>query len=296
VLLLPACAAHTVPLISVPAAEQLFSTAVADLGRFDQPSNEARFDALAGLLKSRGIAFDVEPFTVTPRKNDPRPEGRNIVVTVNGREPEIVIGAHYDAVRMQNGTMSKGAVDNAASVLILVRLAETLTRTRPKNHVRIVFFDMEELGLLGSAAYANAHGDRRTLVMVNLDVNAFGDTLMYGPRTSSNDAAFQAMRETCLQVARGCVEFPQMPPSDDLSFQKAGIATVSMTMVPERQAHQLWLAINAAKESGLQSGFTPEILRIIHTVSDSPSLADPRAMAQSYRAVLSLIGRLGRAN
>jgi Zn-dependent M28 family amino/carboxypeptidase len=279
-------------MISAPAAEQLFSTAVPDLARFDQPSNEARFDALAGLLRSRGIAFEVEPFTVAARKNDPRTEGRNIVVTVNGREPEIVIGAHYDAVRMQNGTMSKGAVDNAASVLILIRLAETLTATRPKNRVRIVFFDMEELGLLGSAAYAKAHGDRRTLVMVNLDVNAFGDTLIFGPRMPSNDTAFQAMRQTCLLVARACVELPQMPPSDDLSFEKAGIATVSMAMVPERQAHQLWLALNAAKESGLQSGFTPEILRIIHTASDSPSLADPRAMAQSYRAVLGLLARL----
>jgi Zn-dependent M28 family amino/carboxypeptidase len=281
-------------MISVPAAEQLFSTAVADLGRFDQPTNDARFDALTGLLTSRGIAFDVEPFTVTPRKNDPRTEGRNIVVTVNGREPEIVLGAHYDAVRLQNGTMSKGAVDNAASVLILVRLAEALTKARPRNRVRLVFFDMEELGLLGSAAYAKAHSDRRTLVMVNLDVNAFGDTLIFGPRASSNDAALEAMRQTCVQAALRCVEFPQTPPSDHLSFQKAGIATVSISLVPERQAHQLWLVANAAKESGLQSGFAPEILRIIHTASDSPTLADPRAMAQTYRAVLGLLARLGR--
>jgi hypothetical protein len=292
-LLLQACAVRTPPVVSPAAAEQLFSTAVSDLGRFDQPSNDARFDALTGMLKARGIAFDVEPFTISPRKNDPRTEGRNVVVTINGREPEILVGAHYDAVRLQDGTMSKGAVDNAASVLILMRLAETLSGTRPRNRIRIVFFDMEELGLLGSEAYAKNHRDRQTRAMVNLDVNAFGDTLIFGPRGASNDAAFQAMRETCVAVAAACVEFPQMPPSDNLSFQKAGIPTLSVAIVPGRQAHQLWLAVNAGKESALQSGFTPEVLRIIHTPSDSPSLADPRAMAQSYRAVLGLIGRLG---
>jgi Zn-dependent M28 family amino/carboxypeptidase len=295
VCLLHACAARTAPVISATAAEQLFSTAVADLARFDQPSNEARFDVLTGLLTSRGIAFAVEPFTIaTPRKSDPRTQGRNVVVTISGREPEIVVGAHYDAVRMQDGTMSKGAVDNAASVLILMRLADTLTRTKPNNRVRIVFFDMEELGLLGSEAYVKSHGDRPTLAMVNLDVNAFGDTLIFGPRTASNASAVEAMRQTCFEMARPCLELPRMPPSDDLSFQKAGIPTLSLASVPELEAHQLWLAMNGGKESGLQSGFRPQVLRTIHSTNDTASLADPRAMAQGYRAVSTLLARLPR--
>ena len=129
---------------------------------------------------------------------------------------------------------------------------------------------------------------------MNLDVNAYGDTLIFGPRAPSNPAVFQAMRQTCAEVTGGCVEFPRMPPSDDLSFQKAGIPTLSMATLPQAQTHQLWLIMNGGKESGLQSGFTPEVLRTIHTTSDNSSLADPRAMAQSYRAVLSLIGRLDR--
>jgi len=32
----------------------------------------------------------------------------------------IVVGAHYDAVRLSDGTLSRGAVDNAASSVILV--------------------------------------------------------------------------------------------------------------------------------------------------------------------------------
>jgi Zn-dependent M28 family amino/carboxypeptidase len=283
------CAARTAPVVSAPAAEQLFATAVDDLGRLAQPSNEARFDTLAGMLKARGIPFEVEPFTIEPRKTDPRTQGRNVVVTFPGREPEVVIGAHYDALMMRDGTLSKGAVDNGASVVILVRLAEALQRNRQASRVRIVFFDMEELGLLGSARYVQDHRDRKTRAMVNLDINAYGDTLMFGPRLSGNEAVFQAMRSTCVEVVRACVELPTMPPSDDLSFQKAGIPTLSMATVPELQAHQLLLLVSGGKESGLQDGFRPQVLHTIHTTADSPSLADPRAMAQVYRALLSLV-------
>ena len=55
--------------------------------------------------------------------------------------------------------------------------------------MRIVFFDMEELGLLGSAEFVQAHRDRPMRAMVNLDVNAFGDTLIFGPRAGANDTA-----------------------------------------------------------------------------------------------------------
>jgi hypothetical protein len=291
-LTVPACTARTIPVVSGPTAAQLFATAVADVASFEVSTNDARFDVITRMLTGRKIAYEVEPFTIEPRKTDPRTDGRNIVVTFSGRDPEIVVGAHYDALLMADGTLSKGAVDNAASVVVLLRVAEALSRSRPRSRVRIVFFDMEELGLLGSEQYARIHRDRTTRAMVNLDVNAFGDTTIFGPRAASNDAVFHAMRLTCAEVARVCVEFPRMPPSDDLSFQKAGIPTVSMATVPEPQAHQLWLLMNGGKESGLQPEFAPEVLRTIHTATDASSLVEPAAMAQAYRAVMGVLARL----
>jgi hypothetical protein len=291
--LLAACAARTAPpVVTAEVAEQLFSTAKDDLARFEQPSNEARFDALTALLKSRGIPFEVEPFTIEPHEGESRTAGRNVVVTLPGREPEIVVGAHYDASRLRDGTLSRGAVDNAASVVVLVRLAETLSRARARSRIRIVFFDMEELGLLGSARYVQDHRDRKTLAMVNLDVNAFGGALMFGPHTGSNDAVFQAMREVCVEVSRACIEMPRMPPSDDLSFQKTGVPTLSIATLPELQGHQLLLGLNGGQESGLESKFVPGVFRTIHTASDTSALVEPGAMALAYRAVMGLIRRL----
>lgn len=293
-IIMSACAVRTLPQATAAAAAPLFATALADVARMERHTNEDRFEALTAMLAERRIAFEVEPFTISPRKGEPRTQGRNIVATIAGRTPEIVVGAHYDAARLADGTLSRGAVDNAASAVVLVRLADSLSRARMKTQIRIVFFDMEELGLLGSAQFVQAHGNRPVRAMVNLDVNAFGDTLIFGHRTASNDAAFRALRASCAQVAKVCVELPRMPPSDDLSFQKAGIPAVSIATVPELQAHQLWLLMNGGGDSGLPKGFAPQILRTIHTAADTSALVDRAAMEQAYRVALTLITTLAR--
>jgi len=291
-LALAACAVRTMPPPAIAIVAPLFSRAQDDVARLERETNEARFDALTAMLAEQHIAFAVEPFSIEPRKGEPRTQGRNIVITIPGRSPEIVIGAHYDAARLPDGTLSKGAVDNAASTVILVRLAEALSKTRLRAQTRIVFFDMEELGLLGSAEFVRAHRDRSMRVMVNLDVNAFGDTLMIGPRTASNGFALDGVRDSCRELALACIEFPRMPPSDDISFQKGGIPAVSMATVPALQAHQLWLLVNGGKESGLQPGFTPRILETIHSPADTSVLVDRNVMARVYRITMSLVTTL----
>lgn len=65
------------------------------------------------------------------------------------RRSPILIGAHYDAV-----PGSPGADDNGTGVAVLLELAKEFA-SQPLNYpVRIVAFDMEEYGLLGSKQYA----------------------------------------------------------------------------------------------------------------------------------------------
>lgn len=291
-LCLSGCALLRVPPTSAPSGADLLPNVVADVSRMEQSSNEARFDALTAMLAERNIPFQVEPFTIELRKTEPRTQGRNIVVTIAGRLPEIVVGAHFDAARLRDGTLSKGAVDNAASSIILVRLAERLTARRLRHQVRIVFFDMEELGLLGSAKFVEAHRDRPVRAMINLDVHALGDTLIYGPRNAANAEMRRAFQRICSENAQRCIELPQMPPSDDRSFVAAGTPTIAMATVPEADAHQLWLLMNGGKPSGLADGFLPFTLNTIHTSADSTSLVEPAAMERAYRTALALIVKL----
>ncbi len=66
-----------------------------------------------------------------------------------GGLPPILIGAHYDAVP---GT--PGADDNATGVVVLLELARVFATEPLKYPVRLVAFDMEEYGMLGSDQYA----------------------------------------------------------------------------------------------------------------------------------------------
>ena len=84
-------------------------------------------------------------------------KGYNIVAELPGGErPEevVILGAHLDS--WHTGT---GATDDAASCAVMMEALRILKATgaRPRRTVRMVLFDGEEQGLLGSLAYVKAH-------------------------------------------------------------------------------------------------------------------------------------------
>ena len=260
-------------------------------------SNEARFDALTSLLTSRKIPFTVEPFKIDkPIPPEPRTEGRNVLVTIGDGPSEIVIGAHYDAVRLPDGTLSNGAVDNAASSVILVRIAEALRNEKLPARVRVVWFDMEELGLIGSQRYVQQHASDRIVAMLNFDVNGYGKTILFGPgQQAANTQLRRKFLETCASEDADCLSFPQLPNSDDRTFIKAGVPTLSVAVLPPVEAHQLWLLLSGPN-SGLATQSLPPILRTIHTAQDTADKVSEESMAMMVRFALSLVRSIASGN
>jgi hypothetical protein len=269
---------------------------IADVRRLERDTNDARFDAVSSMLSARRVRFEVQPFTIDRRGQEPRTQGRNIVVTAGaGGRRAIVVGAHYDAARLKDASLSRGAVDNAASTVILVRLAEALQRDPPTAQVRLVFFDMEEIGLVGSSRYLAAAGAGRIAAMLNLDITAFGDTIVYGSSTADRNRMLrERLVVACALDDVPCVGFPQTPPGDDRTFVGAGIPTVSIAILPAIQAHQLWLLLNARPEAGLATGFTPAVTALIHSPADRSEIVEPAAMRRVYGLVSRLIRDLAR--
>ena len=259
-------------------------------------TNEARFDALTAMLRGRGLTFSVEPFSIDkPLGREPRTDGRNVVVTLGDGPQDVVIGAHYDAVRLPDGSLSRGAVDNAASSVILIRVAEALRSESLPLRIRIVWFDMEELGLIGSAQYMKQHAADRIKAMLNFDINAYGNTIVFGPDAQPENAAVRrALVQTCAAEDLPCVGFAQMPPGDDRSFIKAGVPTVSVGIIPAIDVHQLWLMMNAGTNSGLAQGVAPPIMRTIHTVEDREDKLSEETMERMTRFALSLVRSVAR--
>jgi peptidase M28-like protein len=244
--------------LATPAVQP--ETLVDDVRKLESAdSNEARFDALTAILRARNIAFEVQPFTLEKAiGKEPRTEGRNVVASFGIGPEEIVVGAHFDAARLADGSLSRGAVDNAASSIILVRLAEALAAEKLPLRVRVVWFDMEELGLIGSRQYVKQNS-ARIVGMLNFDINAYGDTILFGPSEREDTLALRrSLLQTCAAQDIGCVRFAQMPPGDDRSFVGAGIPALSIGMLPALEAHQLWLMMNGGANSGLAQGMAPD--------------------------------------
>ena len=263
--------------------------------RFVQPSNDLRLAVLEDELQQRGLSYALRMFSRTGADGD-RTDGHNVVVSFGAGPPRTVVGGHFDADRLDAGALSHGLVDNAAGVLVLLRVAETLREAELQGVVHVVFFDMEELGLLGSRAYVQSLDPAPGAVMVNVDIVAYGDTLLYGPGDlSAEHPLIGHVHRVCGRHAVACVGTPRMPPSDDRSFRRAGIPAVSLALLPAEEAHRTWLFLNGDLSVTLRGALTPPILRTIHTERDTADKLEPEALTRAARIVTDLVVSLDAA-
>jgi hypothetical protein len=172
------------------------------------------------------------------------PRLRNVVGTLPGTRPAIVVGAHYDTLVKPQGAV--GANNGAAGTAIVVQLARDLRRVkRPPGapELRFVLFDGEEpaaglpeeqpdfyaAGLRGSRAYAARHA-AATRAMLLLDY--VGNRGLRLPREASSDRALWArLRAAAAKVGAGAV-FPDATETaildDHTPFLRAGVPAADL--------------------------------------------------------------------
>lgn len=200
----------------------------------------------AGSPQLRRLARRLRPLLPEGRF-DPipgEPGLRNIVGTLPGRRPGIVIGAHYDTLVKPKGFV--GANNGAAGSAIVIEAARALgraDRAASAPEVRFVLFDGEEpraglpeeqndfynTGLRGSRAYVKRY-PHRTSAMVLLDY--VGNKGLELPReATSTESLWQQVRN-----AAGIVGAERFFPAstgpaitdDHTPFLKAGVPAVDM--------------------------------------------------------------------
>jgi Zn-dependent M28 family amino/carboxypeptidase len=266
----------------------------AQVAAYVQPSNEARTQVVVDQLRAAGFEPTIETFAGGSERSGPI-EGRNVVVTIGDGPREILMTAHYDAVRLRDGTMAAGVVDNAASVVGMIEAARIL-KTRALTHrVRLVLLDQEELGLIGARKWIEAHGLENVAAVVNSDVAGYGDTMMYGQNNGPQSAGItRAVRELCAERAMNCVGYPVYPPSDDRAFSAAGAPVVSLGFQDHVGAHQMWLAFNGGQTTGLAEGFVPKVFATIHTANDNMDAIDPATVRTAGEVYAALVEKLDR--
>jgi hypothetical protein len=171
-----------------------------------------------------------------------QPGLRNVVGTVPGRKPAIVIGAHYDTLVKPAGFV--GANNGASGSAIVIELARALAATkRPAGarEVDFVLFDGEEpaaglpedqtdfydAGLRGSRAYVKAHLGA-THAMLLLDY--VGNKGLRLPHEGSSDPSLWARVRAAAKAVGVQRVFPDRTDvtitDDDTPFQRAGVPAV----------------------------------------------------------------------
>ncbi len=167
---------------------------------------------------------------------------QNIVGTIPGRKPAIVLGAHYDTLVKPDGFV--GANNGAAGSAIVIEAARALRKLkRPAGapELRFVLFDGEEpdaglpedeqdfynAGLRGSRAYVARH-PKGTRQMLLLDY--VGNKGLRLPREATSDPRlWAAVRAAAAKVGVGAV-FPDRTDvaitDDHTPFLRAGVPAV----------------------------------------------------------------------
>lgn len=185
-------------------------------GRFGPEHDPARQNIVDELVAS-GLSVELHPFTYDGTTY------YNVVGTLPGfRYPDeqFIVGAHFDSAN------TPGADDNASGVAGVLELARVLSACRTERTVKFIAFDIEELGLYGSFAYAQDHAADDIRGMISMDMIAH-DVGTYtceiyggGASTAWGDALAAAVDE--YGGALTAVRYDSMCASDDCPFRYSG--------------------------------------------------------------------------
>lgn len=225
------------------------------------------------------------PFiTYRERYGEQRPE--NIVVRFQPRAPQrLVIGAHYDSV-----PGSTGANDNGAGVCILLGLLQTYLRQPPPIPLDVVFFDLEEVGAIGSKAYLRRVSSADIWAMINLDICGAGDTILVAPRVHVSAGPLgQAVQAVAGSGRYRNQIVEQLPLGDDVTFEAAGIPNISVSSVPHDDVATLIEAV-AAMRRRERPARRPRIVETFHNgPRDSIMVVEETAMQTVLQWVLEVV-------
>lgn len=177
---------------------------------------------------------------------------RNIVGSIPGPGPVLVIASHIDTLEHPRGHLgANNAAAGVGAVIELARYARTMPRPAAARGIRFVLFDGEqspstdesrfyELGLRGSKAYVRAHAEE-VESMVLLDY--IGNKDLDLPREGASDPVLWARMRAAARRVGTIRHFPDRVGlsilDDTTPFTQAGIPAVDVIDWDDPNRHKL---------------------------------------------------------
>ena len=178
--------------------------------------------------------------------------GKNIIVEINAENPKfkdeyILLGAHYDHLGIRNNKIYNGADDNASGSAMLLQLARLFHANKDKlnRNVILVWFDAEEVGLVGSRDFVKdstyANKIQQIKLMINLDMVGWykNRTLEISGVKMLNgwEEIFEQTQRT-IDVDISGLEKSILTDSDHSSFATREIPAITMTTGTKSPYHK----------------------------------------------------------
>ncbi len=192
----------------------------------------------------------------------------------------VVIGAHYDNAFGLSNSLSHGSYDNGSGVSCLVAIAYAIANEELPYNVEIVFFGMEEMGMLGSDAYVSAMTEDEVdsvLMMINLDSVSCGDYLYVF--TDEVKRTHETMFfESAEKLGTNLTEMPWDKKSngyfrvvDEKPFVHIGIQSDNAVFMAKGIPTTAFLGYNLSSSANINGEESEGRVDIMHTVNDNVS-------------------------
>jgi hypothetical protein len=167
--------------------------------------------------------------------------GFNVIGVLEGTDPDlknevIILGGHLDHLGRCYELMP-GANDNAASVAVMLGVAEAMAKSpvKPKRTVVFLFFGAEEQGVAGSEYYVNhpRFPLEKTAAFINLEAAGVGDRLhvLAGKNYPDFYAFLERANSAYIHRMIGASEFANIarPRQDTARFLWKGVPSVTVS-------------------------------------------------------------------
>lgn len=152
----------------------------------------------------------------------------NVISEIKGYmypDEVITITAHYDSVEF-----SKGAYDNGAGSVLIMKLYEFFSKNAPKRTLRFIWCGSEERGLLGSKAYVNSLTEEDLQkIIFNINVDVAGTVLgTEYANIMAESALLEYVNYISSEISFPIVTRQDIYSSDSIPFSDKGIPAINL--------------------------------------------------------------------
>ena len=167
-------------------------------------------------------------------------KGKNLIVTKKGNMPKVLLGCHSDYCG------GEGANDNCTGIDVLLEIARVMHRSPLIDDVGFAFFDLEEIGRLGSQHFIQRYESKLPQIDHMIAVDSIGDVrglyiwdetkrkkndqlLMKDGQILKSQQIMRNLQRSAEHTGRPIKtrEFPTIA-SDHCSFNTAGVPTMGL--------------------------------------------------------------------